>query len=155
MPRICKITGKKPLAGHNISHAHNVTPRMQRPNIQSKRIFIPELGRWVRLKVSTRALRTINKKGNRDGQRMVEQYRERRTELKAIIKDPNTPEDERDLAFLNLQKLPRNSSPVRVRNRCVLTGRPRGYYRKFGLSRIALRDLALRGELPGVIKASW
>ncbi len=63
MPRTCKITGKKPLAGHNISHAHNVTPRLQRPNIQKKRIFVPELGRWVRLKVSTRALRTINKKG--------------------------------------------------------------------------------------------
>ncbi len=92
---------------------------------------------------------------NERRKRLVAQYRTKRAELKAIIKDPKTPEEERDLAFLNLQKLPRNASPVRVRNRCVLTGRPRGYYRKFGLSRIALRDLALRGELPGVIKASW
>ena len=57
--------------------------------------------------------------------------------------------------MIALQKLPRDSSPVRIRNRCNLTGRPRAYYRKFGLSRIALRDLALAGELPGVIKASW
>ncbi len=92
---------------------------------------------------------------NERRKRLVAQYRTKRADLKAIIKDPKTPDEERDLAFINLQKLPRNSSPVRVRNRCLLTGRPRGYYRKFALSRIALRDLALRGELPGVIKASW
>lgn len=63
MPRKCKLTGKKPLAGSRISHAHNVTPRMQKPNIQTKRIFVPELDRWVRIKLSTRALRTVNKKG--------------------------------------------------------------------------------------------
>ncbi|MEM7352019.1 MAG: 50S ribosomal protein L28 [Acidobacteriota bacterium] len=59
----CKITGKKPNAARNVSHAHNVTPRWQRPNIQNKRLYVPELGRWVRLRLSTRALRTITKKG--------------------------------------------------------------------------------------------
>ena len=63
MPRKCQITGKKPLSGHNISHAHNVTNKWQRPNLQTKRIYVPELKRRVRLKVSTRALRTIDKKG--------------------------------------------------------------------------------------------
>lgn len=63
MPRKCQITGKKPLSGHNVSHAHNVTNKWQKPNIQNKRIFVPELGRSVRLKVSARALRTIDKKG--------------------------------------------------------------------------------------------
>ena len=63
MPRKCSITGKKPLSGHNVSHAHNVTNRWQKPNIQSKRLYVPELGRSVRLKLSTRALRTIDKKG--------------------------------------------------------------------------------------------
>ena len=63
MPRKCQITGKKPLSGHNVSHAHNVTNRWQKPNLQTKRIFVPELGRTVRLKVSARALRTIDKKG--------------------------------------------------------------------------------------------
>ncbi len=63
MPRRCQITGKKPLRARNISHAHNVTNRFQRPNIQRKRIFVPELKRWVRLKVSTRALRSVNKMG--------------------------------------------------------------------------------------------
>ena len=63
MPRKCQITGKKPLSGHNISHAHNVTNKWQRPNIQKKRLYVPELGRTVRLKLSTRALRTIDKKG--------------------------------------------------------------------------------------------
>lgn len=63
MAKKCDITGKKPLRARNISHAHNVTNRWQRPNVQSKRIYIPELKRWVRLKVSTRALRTLNKKG--------------------------------------------------------------------------------------------
>jgi large subunit ribosomal protein L28 len=63
VPRKCQITGKKPLSGKNISHAHNVTNKWQKPNLQSKRIFVTELGRWVRLRLSTRALRTVNKKG--------------------------------------------------------------------------------------------
>lgn len=63
VPRKCAITGKKSLSGKNVSHAHNVTPKWQRPNLQKKRIFVTELSRWVRVKLSTRALRTINKKG--------------------------------------------------------------------------------------------
>lgn len=63
MPRKCQITGKKPLSARHVSHAHNVTPRWQRPNIQRKRVYVPELDRWVRLRLSTRALRTLNKKG--------------------------------------------------------------------------------------------
>jgi large subunit ribosomal protein L28 len=63
MPRKCQLTGIKPLSGHNVSHAHNVTNRWQKPNLQTKKIFVPELGRSVRLKISTRALRTIDKKG--------------------------------------------------------------------------------------------
>ena len=63
MPRKCAITGKKPLSGKNVSHAHNVTPKWQRPNLQKKRIYVTELSRWVRVKLSTRALRTVNKKG--------------------------------------------------------------------------------------------
>ena len=82
-------------------------------------------------------------------------YRERRLALKKIMKDPNRSHEEKLAAMVTLQKMPRDASPVRVRNRCALSGRPRGFYRKFGLSRIALRDLALRGELPGVTKASW
>ncbi|MDA8017801.1 MAG: 30S ribosomal protein S14 [Thermoanaerobaculia bacterium] len=92
---------------------------------------------------------------NKKRQRLVEQYKEQRKELKAIWLDDSRSDEEREAAQRKLNSLPRNSSPVRVRNRCVLTGRPRGYYRKFGLSRIALRDCALRGDLPGVIKASW
>ena len=72
-----------------------------------------------------------------------------------IILNAAIPPEEREAAARRLRKMPRNSSAVRVRNRCELTGRPRGYFRKFGLSRLALRDLALQGYLPGVIKASW
>lgn len=92
---------------------------------------------------------------NNKRRRMVEQYKEKRAELKAIWLDESQPAEEREAAQRKLNKMPRNSSSVRVRNRCALTGRPRGYYRKFGLSRIAVRDCALRGDLPGVIKASW
>jgi small subunit ribosomal protein S14 len=82
-------------------------------------------------------------------------YRQRREELKKQTKNLKATQEDRQAASLELAKLPRDGSPTRLRNRCILTGRPRGYYRKFGLSRIALRDLALRGELPGVVKASW
>lgn len=78
-----------------------------------------------------------------------------RAELKAIIVDENADDESRWDAMMKLQKLPRDSSRVRVRNRCGMTGRPRGYYRKFGLGRNKLRDVILRGEAPGVVKASW
>lgn len=87
--------------------------------------------------------------------KLVERYKEKRAELKAIIKDQSVSPEERFQATLKLAELPRNSSKTRMRNRCALTGRPRSYYRKFNLSRIALRDLASRGELPGVVKSSW
>ena len=79
----------------------------------------------------------------------------RRARLKAIAIDRTAPPDERFTAQLKLAQLPRNSSPTRVRNRCALTGRPRGYYRKFKLSRIALRELASAGRIPGMVKSSW
>ncbi len=88
-------------------------------------------------------------------ERLIELYREQRAELKSIWLDPSRSPEDREHAVRQLRKLPRDSSPTRLVKRCNVTGRPRGYYRKFGVSRIALRDLALRGELPGVIKASW
>jgi len=87
--------------------------------------------------------------------RLVAKYAEKRAALKAIIRNPNATDEERAAAQYKLQELPRNSSPVRIRNRCAITGRARGYLRNFGLSRIKFRELALRGEIPGVRKASW
>ena len=87
--------------------------------------------------------------------KLVAKYEAKRAELKAIIKNKDIAPDERFQAVLKLAELPRNGAKVRKRNRCALTGRPRGYYRKLGLSRIALRDLASRDELPGVTKSSW
>ncbi len=85
----------------------------------------------------------------------VDKFRARRRALLETLQNPRTPDEEREAAREKLQKLPRNASPVRLRNRCALTGRPRGVFRKFGLGRNKLRDLALKGEVPGVIKASW
>jgi small subunit ribosomal protein S14 len=88
-------------------------------------------------------------------QKLVARYAEKRAELKVLISDQNQPADVRFAATLALAKLPRNSSKTRVRNRCLVTGRPRAYYRKFKMSRIALRDLASSGMIPGVTKSSW
>jgi len=85
----------------------------------------------------------------------VAKFKVRRAALFEIANNVNASDEERDAARAKLQKLPRDASPVRLRNRCALTGRPRGVYRKFGLGRSKLRDLAMRGEVPGVIKASW
>lgn len=85
----------------------------------------------------------------------VVQYAERRAEAKKIINNPKSSVEEVDAAVIKLQKMPRNASPIRVRNRCSQSGRSRGYLRKFGLSRIALRDLAHQGQIPGVVKSSW
>jgi small subunit ribosomal protein S14 len=85
----------------------------------------------------------------------VKKYAAKRAELIALVQNPKLSEEDRYAARLRLQQLPRNASPVRLRNRCALTGRPRGVYRKFGLGRNKLRDIAMRGEIPGVIKASW
>jgi small subunit ribosomal protein S14 len=85
----------------------------------------------------------------------VAKFKMRRTALLEIIYDSRASEEAKEEARAKLQKLPRDASPVRLRNRCALTGRPRGVYRKFGLGRNKLRDLALKGEVPGIIKASW
>lgn len=88
-------------------------------------------------------------------QRLVKKYAAKRAALKAIANDDSLPNDDRFMARLKLAELPRNSAPNRVRNRCEISGRPRGYYRKFRMSRIALRDLASDGLVPGVVKSSW
>ena len=85
----------------------------------------------------------------------VEKYAKKRSAIQAILNDSSATEEQKFEARLSLQKLPRNSSPSRRRNRCALTGRPRGTFRKFGIARNKLRQLALRGDVPGVIKASW
>ena len=88
-------------------------------------------------------------------ERLVKQYAGRRAALKDVIRDESKPMEERFKATLKLAELPRNSSPTRLNNRCQLTGRPRGYYRKLKLSRIMLRELASQGKIPGMVKSSW
>ena len=88
-------------------------------------------------------------------QQTVAKYAEKRAQLKAVINNPNSTEDERWDAQVALQKQPRDASKSRQRNRCRVTGRPHGYFRKFGLSRIKLREAAMRGDIPGLVKASW
>ncbi len=85
----------------------------------------------------------------------VKLWAARRAEAKKIINNPRSTPEEVDAAVIKLQKMPRNASPIRVRNRCSQTGRSRGFLRKFGVSRIALRELALEGQIPGVTKSSW
>jgi small subunit ribosomal protein S14 len=92
---------------------------------------------------------------NKKRLQMVAKFKMRRAALLEIIHDQRASDETREEARAKLQKLPRDASPVRLRNRCALTGRPRGVYRKFGLGRNKLRELALKGEVPGVIKASW
>lgn len=85
----------------------------------------------------------------------VKKFAAKRAELLATISNMKLSEEERAVARLKLQALPRNASPVRLRNRCALTGRPRGTFRKFGLGRIKVREFAMRGDIPGIVKASW
>jgi small subunit ribosomal protein S14 len=92
---------------------------------------------------------------NKKRQRLVKQYAARRAKLHAAALDEALPLEERYAARLKLAQLPRNSSATRIRNRCELTGRPRAFYRKLKLSRIALRDLASKGQIPGMVKSSW
>ena len=98
-------------------------------------------------------LSSINKNERR--KKLVKQYAEKYEKLKAIANDKSLDEGERLIARLKMAELPRNANPTRVRNRCTTTGRPRGYYRKFGLNRIELRTLANKGLIPGVTKSSW
>ncbi|MGH8616342.1 MAG: 30S ribosomal protein S14 [Burkholderiales bacterium] len=94
---------------------------------------------------------------NRDEKRRatVKKYAAKRKELLAIVNNQKLAQEDRYEARQKLQKLPRDASPVRLRNRCALTGRPRGTFRKFGLARAKIREIAMRGEIPGIIKASW
>ena len=94
---------------------------------------------------------------NRDEKRraLVKKYAKRREALVAIVNNTKMSDEDRFAARLKIQQLPRNANPTRVRNRCALTGRPRGYFRKFGLGRNKLREYAMRGEIPGIVKASW
>ena len=96
---------------------------------------------------------SINKNERR--KKLVKQYAEKFAKLKAIADDESLDETERLMARLKMAELPRNANPTRVRNRCSTTGRPRGYYRKFGLNRIELRDLGNKGLIPGLTKSSW
>jgi small subunit ribosomal protein S14 len=94
---------------------------------------------------------------NRDQKRrlLVKKYAKKRAELLALMRNVKVSDEERQAARRKLEQLPRDSSPTRLRNRCTLTGRPRGVFRKFGLGRNKLREIAMRGEIPGVVKASW
>lgn len=87
--------------------------------------------------------------------KLIKKFQEKRLSLKEIIRSPNTSFEDKESAQLKLQKLPRDSSASRKRNRCNLTGRPHGFYRKFGLSRNKLREATMRGDVPGLVKASW
>jgi small subunit ribosomal protein S14 len=98
-------------------------------------------------------LSVINR--NEKRKKLVARYAKKRAALEAIIGNARTGDEERYMARQKLQALPRNAHPTRVRNRCSLTGRPRGVYAKFGLARNKLREYAMRGEVPGVVKASW
>jgi small subunit ribosomal protein S14 len=92
---------------------------------------------------------------NKRRERLSKQFAAKRARLKEVANDKSLPMEDRFAARLKLAELPRNSSPTRIRNRCEITGRPRATYRKFKLSRIALRDLASTGQIPGVVKSSW
>jgi small subunit ribosomal protein S14 len=98
-------------------------------------------------------LSSINKNERR--KKLVKQYAGKYAKLKAVANDKSLDETERLMARLKMAQLPRNANPTRVRNRCEITGRPRAYYRKFRIARVMLRDLALRGMIPGVTKSSW
>jgi small subunit ribosomal protein S14 len=92
---------------------------------------------------------------NEKRKKLVAKFSKKREALQAIVDDPKASDETRYEARLKIQALPRNSNKTRIRNRCALTGRPRGVYRKFGLGRNKLREFAMRGEIPGIVKASW
>ena len=92
---------------------------------------------------------------NEKRRKLVAKFQAKRATLMTVINDAKASDEDRAAARARLERLPRNSSPVRVRNRCALTGRPRGFYRKFGLGRNKLREIAMRGEIPGLTKSSW
>lgn len=99
--------------------------------------------------------KTSKIKKNEQRMELVAKYAARRRELKAVIKSPSSTDDQRAEAYAALRKMPRDASATRIRNRCAMSGRPRAHLRQFGLSRIAFREMALSGLIPGVRKASW
>ncbi|MBE7185571.1 MAG: 30S ribosomal protein S14 [Methylobacterium mesophilicum] len=99
--------------------------------------------------------KTSSVEKNNRRRRMVKQFAKKRADLKAIVMDQDKPIDERFRAQVKLAALPRNSAKNRIRNRCEVTGRPRAYYRKLGMSRVALRELGSLGMIPGLVKSSW
>jgi small subunit ribosomal protein S14 len=106
-----------------------------------------------RIEVDVAKLALINREEKR--RKLVAKFAAKREELTKIINDQSVSDEDRYAARLKLQALPRNANPTRQRNRCAITGRPRGVFRKFGLARLKLRDIAMRGEIPGLTKASW
>ncbi len=98
-------------------------------------------------------LSLINRQYKRE--KLVAKFAKKRASLESVIDNQKVSDEDRFAARLKLQALPRNANPTRLRNRCALTGRPRGYFRKFGLGRNKLREYAMRGEIPGIVKASW
>lgn len=92
---------------------------------------------------------------NEKRRKLAQRYAKKRAQLKETIRNPLSTDDEKTLALEKLQTLPRDANPIRIRNRCAITGRPHGYYRKFGLARNKLREAMMRGEIPGLTKASW
>ena len=98
-------------------------------------------------------LALINRQYKRE--KLVAKFAKKRASLESVVDNQKVSEEDRYAARLKLQSLPRNANPTRLRNRCALTGRPRGFYRKFGLGRNKLREYAMRGEIPGIVKASW
>ena len=105
------------------------------------------------LRTTMAKLSLINREQKRRA--LVKKYAKKREMLQAIVNDTKASDEDRYAARLKLQQLPRNANPTRLRNRCAITGRPRGVFRKFGLGRNKMRELAMRGEIPGVVKASW
>src|SRR6056297_850810 len=134
--------------------------------MQSSMVITAQMSRPRRCSL-TSTCRSPRRKGTKDmakksmierekkRERLVARYAAKRAELKEIANDESKPMEERFKARLKLAKLPRNSSPTRLHNRCQITGRPHAYYRKLKISRIALRDLGSNGKLPGVVKSSW
>lgn len=98
-------------------------------------------------------LSIINREKRKE--KTVAKFAAKRAAIKATLRNPNASAEDKEAAQVKLQQLPRDASPCRLRNRCRLTGRPHGYYRKFGLSRTKLREAAMRGDIPGLVKASW
>ena len=204
MSKQCQILGTRASTGNRVSHSHRKTRRRFNPNLQTKRYWVPSLGRHVTLTVSVKGMKSIDRIGieaalarirrntpaesvptartnrgrpsvisahshhqgasmaktskiNKQLQReqIVAKYAQRRAQCKRDSVNPHLTADERAEAMRRLHAIPRDASPTRLRNRDSIDGRPRAFNRKFGLSRINLREKAHRGELPGVVKSSW